>query len=112
MDKFTGLFDCNEPKYNHYEVNATKLGSDTLQIDNFWDLHWTLKYVFDELGNIKIVPKTFAPDPSLTFTVSGTGTYDSQTNGFKINYSVLQNTPGGSAASTVIDQNTHFFVKK
>jgi len=112
LDKFTGLFDCDEPKYAHYDVNMTKAGKDTLLIDNFWDLKWKLSYVFDEMGNVKIVPSTFSPDPSLKVSVSGTGTFDAEKNKFTVNYVVLQDASMGSPLAIEIDRNTHTYVKK
>ena len=112
IDKFTGVFDCNEPKYGHYEVKITRVGKDTIQVDNFWDLKWQLKYVFDDFGKVQIVPKTFTPDRALTCTVSGAGTFDYETNEFRINYTVLENVLGNPVVSTEIDDNTHFYTKK
>ncbi len=112
LDKFTGLFDCDEPKYAHYDVNLARAGKDTLNIDNFWDLKWKLSYVFDELGNVKIVPATFTPDPSLKVSVSGTGSFDAEKNKFTVNYVVLQDASMGSPLAIEIDKNTHTYVKK
>lgn len=112
MDKFTGIFDCNEPRYANYNVNISKAGKDTLQSDNFWDLKWKLNYVFDEMGNVKIVPATFAPDPTLKVSVSGTGTFDTSKNEFVVNYVVLHDATAGSPLAIEIDKNTHTFSKK
>lgn len=112
LDAFTGAFKCTEPKYSSYNVNASKLGTDTIQVDNFWDMKWTIKYVFDELGNVKIVPKTFSPDPSLTYFVTGAGTYDNETNEFRVNYTVLQKLQGHPPVSTEVDENMHVFTKR
>ena len=112
LDKFTGKFDCDEPKYAHYDVNMTRAGKDTLFIDNFWDLKWKLGYVFDEMGNVKIVPATFSPDPSLKVSVSGTGTFDTEKNKITVNYVVLQDASVGSPLAIEIDRNTHTYVRK
>lgn len=112
MDKFTGVFDCNEPRYSHYNVNISKAGKDTLQSDNFWDLKWKLSYVFDDMGNVKIVPATFAPDPTLKVSVTGTGTFDASKNEFVVNYVVLHDAAAGSPLAIEIDKNTHTFIKK
>lgn len=112
LDKFTGLFDCDEPKYAHYNVNLTAAGKDTLQNDNFWDLKWKLNYVFDDMGKVKIVPATFSPDPSLKVSVTGAGTFDNEKNQFTVNYVVLQDASAGNPLAIEIDRNTHTFVKK
>lgn len=112
LEKFTGLFDCNEPRYSHYDVNMSKAGKDTLQSDNFWDLQWKLSYVFDEMGNVKIVPATFAPDPTLKVSVTGTGTFDPSKNEFVVNYVVLHDAAAGNPLAIEIDKNTHTFTKK
>lgn len=109
LDKFTGIFDCNEPKYSHYEVKATKIAKDTLEIDNFWDLSWKLKYVFDDLGNVRIIPKTFSPDPKLAFMVSGSGNFNNETNEFSVNYSITQKVSGDS---TKVAENLHTYARK
>lgn len=112
LDKFTGLFDCDEPKYTHYDVTMAKAGKDTLQNDNFWDLRWKLNYVFDDQGAVKIVPATFSPDPSLKVSVSGTGTFDNEKKELKVTYVVLQDASAGSPLAVEIDRNTHTFIKK
>jgi hypothetical protein len=112
IDKFTGVFDCKEPKYSNYEVTVSKVSNDTLMVDNFWDLKWKLKYTFDALGNVKIVPKSFSPDPSLTYFVTGAGTYNDQTNEFSVNYNVQQMTQGHPPVSVDIEDNMHIFKKK
>ncbi|HEX2969989.1 MAG TPA: hypothetical protein VHO46_12895 [Bacteroidales bacterium] len=112
LDKFNGLFDCDEPRYTHYDVNFTKAGKDTIQNDNFWDLDWKLKYVLDDMGKVKIVPATFSPDPSLKVSVSGTGTFDNEKKELVVTYVVLQDASAGSPLAIEIDKNTHTFVKK
>ncbi|MGE5421086.1 MAG: hypothetical protein ACM3UT_12930 [Chloroflexota bacterium] len=112
LDKFTGPFDCDEPKYSHYDVTMAKAGKDTLQNDNFWDLRWKINYVFDDKGTVKIVPATFSPDPSLKVSVSGTGTFDNAKNEFKVTYVVLQDASAGTPMAIEIDRNTHTFAKK
>lgn len=112
IDKFTGVFDCSEPKYSNYEVRVSKVSDDTLMIDNFWDLNWKLKYTFDALGNVKIVPKSFSPDPSLTYFVTGAGTYNDQTNEFSVNYNVQQMMQGHPPMSVDIEDNMHIFKRK
>lgn len=112
IDKFTGIFDCNEPRYANYDVNLSKAGRDTIQSDNFWDLKWKISYVLDEMGNVKIVPATFAPDPSLKVSVSGTGTFDISKNEFVVNYVVLHDAAEGSPMPIEVDKNTHTFTKK
>jgi hypothetical protein len=112
LDKFTGSFDCNEPKYSHYDVTISKISKDTLQIDNFWDLKWPLKYAFDELGNVKILPTTFSPDPMLKYLVTGTGTYNEETSEFTVNYHVQQTLQGYPPVSMDVENNVHVFKKK
>lgn len=112
IEKFTGLFDCDEPKYAHYDVNFTKAGKDTLQVDNFWDLKWKLSYVFDDKGKVTIVPVTFSPDPSLKVSVTGTGTFNNEKKEIRVNYVVLQDASAGSPLAIEIDRNTHVYVKK
>jgi hypothetical protein len=111
INQFAGLYSCDEPRYTKYDVNASRLGGDTLVIDNFWDLKWTVKYVFDDLGNVKIVPATFYPDPKLAYMVSGAGTFDNEKKEFKVNYTITQKVTG-EADSYLTDQNTHIFQKK
>lgn len=111
VSQFAGLYDCDEPRYTRYEVNAARLAGDTLMIDNFWDLKWTIKYVFDDLGNVKIVPATFSPDPKLAYMVSGAGTFDNEKKEFKVNYTITQKVTG-DAEAYLTDQNVHTFVKK
>lgn len=112
LEKFTGLFDCDEPKYAHYDVNFTKAGKDTLQVDNFWDLQWKLNYVFDEMGKVTIVPATFSPDASLKVSVTGTGAFDNEKKEIKISYVVLQDASADSPLAIEIDRNTHTYIKK
>lgn len=112
VDKFTGSFQCTEPNYASYPVNFTKLTGDTIQNDNFWDLKWSLKYVMNDLGQVNIVTKTFAPDPSMKVSVSGTGTFDNSKNEMKVTYVVLQDVAPGTPLAVEIDRNTHTFVRK
>jgi hypothetical protein len=112
IDKFTGLFDCSEPKYSHYDVNISKISNDTLQIDNFWDLNWKLKYAFDDLGNVKILPTTFSPDPMLKYFVTGTGKYNAETSEFTVSYNVQQVLQGYPPVTMDVEDNVHVFKKK
>lgn len=112
LNRFTGLFDCDEPRYAHYDVNLAKAGKDTLNNENFWDLKWKLSYVFDDMGKVKIVPATFSPDPSLKVSVTGTGSFDNAKNQFTVSYVVLQDASAGSPLAIEIDRNTHTFIKK
>lgn len=112
LDKFTGVYDCDEPNYAHYDVNISKSGKDTLHVDNFWDLRWKLSYVLDEMGMVKIVPSTFTPDPSLKVSVTGSGSFDNATNELKVNYVVLQDASEGSPLAIEIDRNIHTYKKK
>jgi hypothetical protein len=112
IEKFTGLFNCDEPKYTKYDVTFTKIGKDTLENDNFWDLAWKLKYVFDDMGKVNIIPSTFQPDENLKVSVTGSGTFDAEKNVFNVTYVVLQDASTASPLAIEIDRNTHSFVKK
>lgn len=112
IEKFTGLFDCDEPKYSKYDVTFTKIGKDTLENNNFWDLAWKLRYVFDDKGKVNIIPSTFQPDENLKVSVTGSGSFDSEKNVFNVTYVVLQDASTASPLAIEIDRNTHTFVKK
>lgn len=117
IDNFVGTYDVDEPGYMHYDVHATKVNGNTIQIDNFWDSGWPLDYTFDEYGNVEIVETTFPMSSTVTYVVSGSGTYDAETSGFVVDYVVKKNVytlkyTGNTVVTTTADDNTHTFVKK
>lgn len=117
IDNFIGTFDCEEPGYAHYDCNLTKINANTIENDNFWDSGWVVQYVFDDMGNVTITPKTFKTSSTVTYVVTGEGKYDNTTGEFYTDYEVVKNTytlklEGNTVVSAVNDANTHTFVKK
>lgn len=117
INNFVGTYDCDEPGYAHYDVHLTKISANTIETDNFWDSGWVLQYVFDDMGNVTITPKTFKTSSTVTYTVTGSGSFNNATGEFYTDYEVVKNTytlklEGNTVSSAVNDANTHTFVKK
>jgi hypothetical protein len=117
INNFVGTYDCDEPGYAHYDVHATKINATTIEIDNFWDSGFVLRYEFDDMGNVNIIPKTFPQSATVTYVVTGSGVYNNATGEFEVEYQVVRNTytfkiEGNTVVTAVLDANTHTFVKK
>lgn len=117
IDNFVGLYDCDEPGYAHYDCNITKVNSTTISNDNFWDSGWTVTYEFDNMGNVTLVPTTVKTSSTVTYDITGSGTYDNTTGEFIVDYEVWKNTytlklEGNTVVRAQQDANTHTFVKK
>lgn len=101
FNNMIGLFDCNEPGYAHYNCNLTKVNSNTVSNDNFWDSGWTVQYVFNADGSVI----TLTPVTISGYSIAGSGSFDKMTGQFNVHYTVYQGTK-------LIDDNTHTFTKK
>jgi hypothetical protein len=117
IDNFVGLYDCDEPGYTHYDVNLTKVNSTTISNDNFWDSGWVVEYQFDNMGNVTLISKTIKTSSTVTYDITGSGTYDNTTGEFIVDYEVWKNTytlklEGNTVVRAQQDANTHTFVKK
>ena len=106
INKLVGLFDCDEPGYKHYDCNFTKVGSNTITNDNFWDSGYAVNYVFDSNGNAILTPVTYTGGAK-TYDITGDGAFDIKTGGLVIHYVVKNHATGA-----VEDDNTHTFIKK
>ena len=98
---FTGLFDCDEPGYKHYDVYFTRIDANTIEADNWWDSGWKVQLVLNFTTNTLAI-KTFVDG---VYVVNGTGTIDQKTGNMVENYVVTK-------SGAVNDQNTHTYVKK
>jgi hypothetical protein len=106
INNFVGVMDCNEPGYGHYNCNFTKVSATTVSNDNFWDSGWAVSYVFDDYGNVNIIPVSYV-DKAVTYDITGTGKFDNKAKSFYVNYLVKNHATGAT-----VDSNTHTFVKK
>ena len=107
INNFVGVFDCNEPGYGHYNVNLTKVNATTISNDNFWDSGWAVSYVFDDYGDVKIIPVSYV-DKGVTYDITSVaGKHDNKTKSFWVEYLVKNHATGAT-----VDHNTHTFVKK
>jgi len=104
INNFVGAFDCNEPGYKHYNVNFTKISSDTIENDNFWDSGWAVKYVFDSKGEVNIVPVSYT-DAGKVYSITGQGKFNNTAKTFYVDYEVKRD-------GVSYDVNTHTFTKK
>lgn len=107
VENFTGLYDCDEPGYAHYDVNFTKVNDSVIIADNFWDSGWDVQYLFHANPNqtVEIIPWSYTTSSGTTYEVTGSGTFDGCTGSFKVNYVVKKN-------GANYDVNTHTFTKK
>ena len=103
---FVGLFECDEPGYAKYPVNLTKINATTISNDNFWDSGWAVQYVFDDKGNVNIIPVSYV-DKTTTYDITGTGKFNNTTKSFYVDYVVKNHATGA-----VADSNKHTFKKK
>jgi len=106
INNFVGLFDCDEPGYAHYNVNLTKINATTISNDNFWDSGWVVQYVFDDKGDVNIIPVSYV-DKGVTYDITGTGKFNNTKKSFYVEYYVKNHATGAT-----VDHNTHTFVKK
>jgi len=106
INNFVGLFDCNEPGYGHYDCNLTKVNATTISSDNFWDSGWAVQYVFDDKGDVNIIPVSYVSGTT-TYDITGHGKFDNKTKSFYVDYVVKNHATGAT-----VDSNTHTFVKK
>ena len=97
IDDFVGTYSVMEGTYGHYTVHLTKVNSNTLQNDNFWDNApnplWVIQYVFDDYGNVTLTPSTYrtAATSMTVYSVTGSGTYNVTTKGLSVDYTVIKN---------------------
>ena len=106
INNFVGVFDCDEPGYAHYDCNLTKIDDSTVENDNFWDSGWAVQYVFDEYGNVNIIPVSYVSG-STTYDITGHGKFNNNDKTFYVDYLVKNHASGAT-----VDSNTHTFVKK
>jgi len=106
INNFVGLFDCDEPGYAHYDCNLTKTNATTISNDNFWDSGWAVEYVFDDKGDVNIIPISYVSGTT-TYDITGAGKFNNKTKSFWVDYTVKNHATGAT-----VDHNTHTFVKK
>jgi len=106
INNFVGVFDCDEPGYAHYDCNLTKVNATTINNDNFWDSGWAVKYVFDDYGDVNIIPVSYT-DKNVTYDITGSGKFNNKAKSFYVEYTVKNHATGAT-----VDHNTHTFVKK
>lgn len=106
INNFVGLFECDEPGYAKYNVNLTKINATTISNDNFWDSGWAVQYVFDDKGDVKIIPISYV-DKTTTYDITGAGKFNNKTKSFWVDYTVKNKATGAT-----VDHNVHTFVKK
>ena len=106
INKYVGVYDCNEPGYGHYNCNFTKVSSTTVQSDNFWDSGWAVNYVLDAYGTVTLTPVSYTSG-GVTYDITGSGTFNNTTFGLVVHYVVKNHATGA-----VVDDNTHTFVHK
>lgn len=104
VSAFVGAYDCDEPGYAVYTVHFTAGDEPGVIVnDNFWDSGAEIEYVLDVCGTVTIPSQTFAA--GATYTVTGSGTYDPNTEQIIVDY-VVKN-----AAGSTVDSNTHTFTR-
>lgn len=106
INNFVGVFDCDEPGYGHYNCNLTKVNATTISSDNFWDSGWAVQYVFDDKGDVNIIPVSYVSGTT-TYDITGHGKFNNKTKSFYVDYVVKNHATGAT-----VDSNTHTFVKK
>jgi len=114
LSKFLGNYLVNEPSYGNYPATLTA-GTDpnTVVTDNFWDVGVAVTYTLNPTNDqVTLNPRVFTYGPN-TFNVNpgpSPGTLDPCTGNFSIPYVVRL---GGTIGSgTVVDNNTHTYIKQ
>ena len=112
INNFVGLFDCDEPGYKHYDCNFTKVNATKISNDNFWDNGWAVEYVFDDYGDVNIIPISYfvagsTPAKDVTYDITGSGKFNNKAKSFYVDYTVKNHATGAT-----VDHNVHTFVKK
>lgn len=106
INNFVGLFQCDEPGYSKYDCTFKKISNTTVENNNFWDSGWAVQYVFDDYGDVKIIPVSYT-DKGVTYDITGSGKFNNKAKSFYVDYTVKNHATGAT-----VDHNVHTFVKK